>query len=202
MQAGSKLLGAQHQRGKSHILGAVSCAMLLSVNAGGGSTPAMAGTESLASAEQASRSMVKSTVQRFLKSWESNDSRTFAAMLSEKAEFAYPGDKLTKAEAVAMFEQYQSEKRDIRIYLWDQFFVSGDRFATAYQFAATDRKTGKRQAVGTGVTGMIRDGKIVLFKEYYDEEVAVRQYEGNLPLDEGKVSPWPASVWLRPETID
>jgi len=80
--------------------------------------------------------------------------------------------------------------------------MAGDRFATAYQFAATDRATGKRQAVGTGVTGIIENGKILLFKEYYDEEVAPRQYDEELPLDEGIVTPWPASIWLRPETID
>ena len=48
----------------------------------------------------------------------------------------------------------------------------------------------------------MQNGKIVLFKEYYDEEVATLQYAGKLPLDEGQVTPWPASVWLRPETVD
>ena len=145
---------------------------------------------------------VRSVVERFLKSWEGGDPAVFASLLHDDVEFAYPGDRLDKEELVAMFRAYQDEKQDIRIYLWDEFFVDGDRFALAYQFAATDRQTGKRQAVGTGVVGRMQAGKIVLFKEYYDEEVATLQYAGKLPLDEGQVTPWPASVWLRPETVD
>ena len=138
----------------------------------------------------------------FLKSWENGDIKTFSSLLHDDVVFAYPGNILNKEQLLETFRQYQSEKRDIKIYLWDVFLVDGDKFATAYQFAATDRRSGKRQAVGTGVTGVIKDRTIILFKEYYDEEVAVRQHRGELPLDEGTVSPWPASVWLRPETID
>ena len=116
--------------------------------------------------------------------------------------FAYPGDRLGKAETMAMFKEFQAEKRDIKIYFWDQLILDNNRFATSYQFAATDIQTGKRQAVGTGVVGELKDGKIILFKEYYDEEVAILQYDNQLPLDEGIVCPWPASVWLKPETID
>ena len=148
------------------------------------------------------RQQTRTLVERFLKCWESGDRQTFATLLHADVEFAYPGDRLGKSELLAVFEDYQRRKQDIRIYFWDEFFVDGDKFAFAYQFAATDRATGKRQAVGTGVVGRIEDGKIVLFKEYYDEQVAELQYQGKLPLDEGQVSPWPASVWLRPETID
>ncbi len=148
------------------------------------------------------RDATRELVQRFLKSWETNDADTFADLLHDEVEFAYPGDRLDKQSLLATFRAYQRDKENIRIYLWDRFFVDADRFATAYQFAATDRGTGLRQAVGTGVIGRVRDGKIVLFKEYYDEQVAIDQYAGRLPLDEGEVSPWPASVWLRPETID
>ena len=155
-----------------------------------------AGSTGLAHAE------AQKIVSDFLKSWENGDIRTFSSLLHDDATFAYPGNILNKEQLLETFRQYQSEKRDIKIYLWDVFLVDGDKFATAYQFAATDRRSGKRQAVGTGVTGVIKDKNIILFKEYYDEEVAVHQYQGELPLDEGIVSPWPASVWLRPETID
>ncbi len=148
------------------------------------------------------RDQTRTLVERFLKCWESGDRQTFATLLHADVEFAYPGDRLGKSELIAVFEDYQRRKQNIRIYFWDEFFIDGDKFAFAYQFAATDRATGKRQAVGTGVVGRIEDGKIVLFKEYYDEQVAELQYQGKLPLDEGQVSPWPASVWLRPETID
>lgn len=148
------------------------------------------------------KAAARKIVQNFLKCWETNDAQTFAALLHDQVLFAYPGGRLNKEQLVTMFREYHEEKRDIKIYFWDQFLTEGEQFASAYQFAATDRKTGKRQAVGTGIVGKIKDGKIILFKEYYDEEVAIQQYAGKLPLDEGEVSPWPASIWLRPETID
>ena len=151
---------------------------------------------------QTTKSDAKILVSHFLKCWETNDVNTFQSLLHEDVLFAYPGDRLDKAELVEMFSIYQDEKKDIKIYLWDTFIMEGDRFATAYQFAATDTKTDLRQAVGTGVVGRFQDGKIILFKEYYDEEVSTLQYEGKLPLNEGIVTPWPSSIWLRPETID
>lgn len=149
-----------------------------------------------------SRAEMREIVHGFLKAWEDGDAARIAALAHEDILFAYPGGRLDKAGLLETFERYQARKTDIRIYLWEHFLVDGERFASAYQFAATDRESGRRQAVGTGIAGRIADGKIVLLKEYYDEEVALRQYKGELPLDEGIVSPWPASVWLRPETID
>jgi ketosteroid isomerase-like protein len=148
------------------------------------------------------RDDARAVVQSLLTCWQSNDYATFASLLHDDVRFAYPGGRLDKSQLLALFRSYHQEKRDIRVYFWDHFFLSGERFFTAYQFAATDVKSGKRQAVGTGVAGEIKDGKIVLLKEYYDNEVAWHQYEGNLPLDEGTVMPWPARVWLRPDTID
>jgi ketosteroid isomerase-like protein len=148
------------------------------------------------------RDDARAVVQSLLTCWQSNDYATFASLLHDDVRFAYPGGRLDKSQLLALFRSYHQEKRDIRVYFWDHFFLSGERFFTAYQFAATDVKSGKRQAVGTGVAGEIKDGKIVLLKEYYDNEVAWHQYEGTLPLDEGTVMPWPARVWLRPDTID
>jgi ketosteroid isomerase-like protein len=148
------------------------------------------------------REHARKVVQTLLACWENNDSATFASLLDDDVRFAYPGGRLDKPQLIALFKSYHQEKTNIRIYFWDQFFLSGEKFFTAYQFAATDAKSGKRQAVGTGVAGELKDGKIVLLKEYYDNEVAWHQYEGTLPLDEGTVMPWPATIWLRPDTID
>lgn len=148
----------------------------------------------------------RTIVQTLLRCWQSNDYRTFASLLDEDVLFAYPGGRLNKSQLLDVFKSYHQEKRDIRVYFWEQFFVSGAKFFTAYQFAATDVKSGKRQAVGTGVAGEIRNGKVVLLKEYYDGEVALRQYDGTLPLDESIVmpfvTPWPARVWLRPDLVN
>lgn len=151
---------------------------------------------------QSQKTQMQEVIHQFLKCWEHNDLETFAGLLHDSLIFAYPGDRLNKQELRDLFIDYHNEKKDIKIYLWDVFLVEGNRFASAYQFAATDRMTNKRQAVGTGIVGEFREGKIILFKEYYDEDVSRLQYEGKLPLDEGVVTPWPSSIWLRPETID
>jgi ketosteroid isomerase-like protein len=139
---------------------------------------------------------------KFLKAWESGDADAFAACLHPDLVFKYPGGVLTRDELVATFKTYQTEKKDIKIYLADFFVSDGAKHFTAYQFAATDRATEKRFAVGTGVAGEIKDGLIVAFREYWDTNVPEQQKTGYLPLDEGTVLPWPSSVWLRFDTID
>jgi ketosteroid isomerase-like protein len=139
---------------------------------------------------------------KFLQAWQSGDADVFAACLHPDLVFKYPGGVLGKAELIQTFKTYQTEKQDIKIYFADFFVSEGARHYTAYQFAATDKATGKRFAVGTGVAGEIKDGLIVAFREYWDSEVAQRQKAGELPLDEGDVLPWPSSVWLRFDTID
>lgn len=148
------------------------------------------------------RGEAKALIQGFLSSWETGDAETFAASLHPDLVFAYPGGRLNRDEVIALFDSYQQEKTAIKIYFADYFITDGETHVTAYQFAATDRESEKRFAVGTGVVCRIADGKIVLFKEYWDSELAPRQQAGQLPLDEGIVTPWPASVLLRPDTID
>lgn len=70
--------------------------------------------------------------------------------------------------------------------------VDGSRFAAEYQFATTSCKNGKRTVGSTAVIGEVRDGKIVLLKEYTDGRVTRMQEAGELPLDEGdEPYPWP-----------
>jgi ketosteroid isomerase-like protein len=133
--------------------------------------------------------------------WQVNDSQTFAKAFADDAVFIYPGGKLTKPELLQMFTSYQKEKSKIRIYT-GRFVVDGDKFAFQYQFAATDNVTKKRQAVGTGVSVVIRNGQVVLWKEYYDESIAELQAAGKLPLDEGDTTPYPSSVRIKPELIN
>lgn len=144
----------------------------------------------------------RSLVHTFLNAWETGDEDRFSSSLHPDVIFAYPGGRLDKTALIRLYRKYREEKKDIRIYFWDNFVTEENRFATAYQFAATDRKSGLRQAVGTGIVGRVEEGRLILVKEYYDEDVAFKQYRGELPLDEGSVSPWPRSIWLRPETID
>jgi|GEM_PF-748144 len=153
-------------------------------------------------AQEPARDEARDLIQGFLKAWETGDAEAFAGLLHPEVVFAYPGGRLGYEELVAMFSAYQQEETDIRIYFGDLFITDGDRYVTAYQFAATDRETQLRFAVGTGLVCRFADGKIIQFKEYWDSELAGRQRSGELPLDEGTVTPWPASVWLRPDEID
>jgi len=153
-------------------------------------------------AARAAEPAAQALYSKFLKSWETGDAETFAACLHPDIVFKYPGGVLGRDQLVATFKSYHKEKKDIKIYLADFFVSDKAKHFTAYQFAATDRATGKRFAVGTGVAGEIKDGLIIAFREYWDAEVAQRQKAGELPLDEGDVLPWPSSIWLRFDTID
>lgn len=139
---------------------------------------------------------------KFIKCWETGDETAFSAALHPDLVFKYPGGVLNRDELIAVFKSYKIEKKDIKIYPADFFIQEGNKQFSAYQFAATDKATGKRFAVGTGMACELKDGLIIAYREYWDLEVAERQKAGELPLDEGKVLPWPASIWLRFDTID
>ena len=147
------------------------------------------------------RAQMEALVKDTLKTWETGDAEKFAAAFDDHALFAYPGDRLDKPQLVEMFKNYHRDKADIKIY-FGQFLVEGDQFALMYQFAATDRQSGVRQAVGSAATGKIENGKIILYKEYYDEHVAKRQAAKEIPLDEGHVTAYPYSLMLDPKLIN
>lgn len=153
-------------------------------------------------AETTDKAFAKSLMQRFLKCWETGDQVTFASLLHPDLVFAYPGGRLGRDALIKTFEDYQKQKKDIKIYFSETFVSNGQKHILPYQFAATDRVTAKRFAVGTGALCELRDGKIIAFREYWDTSVAEQQRAGTLPLDEGSVTPWPSSVWLRVETIN
>ena len=141
-------------------------------------------------------------IQTFLKCWESGDAATFASLLHPDLVFGYPGGRMGRDALVSLFSEYRRAKKDIKIYFGDVFISDGKKHCINYQFAATDRASGRRFAVGTGVMCELADGKIIGFREYWDTRIPEAQKQGELPLDEGVVTPWPASVWLRKETIN
>jgi ketosteroid isomerase-like protein len=147
------------------------------------------------------RAELVALVTKALKAWESRDAEAFMAAFSSDAIWAYPGGTLPREAFAGTFSGLLARKRDIKIYIGD-FIVQGDEFAVQYQFAATDQATGKRWAVGTGVRGTIRNGRIAVFKEYWDEHIPVAQVANELPLDEGQISPAPASVIMSGERIN
>lgn len=147
------------------------------------------------------RAELVALVTRTLKAWEARDAAIFTSAFTADAVWAYPGGSISRPAFDGTFKDLLARKRDIRIYVGD-FIVQGDEFAVQYQFAATDQATGKRWAVGTGVRGTIRDGRISVIKEYWDEHIPVGQLAGGLPLDEGQAFPAPASVIMTGERIN
>ena len=168
------------------LLAAVACVSLLRTAPAESPTPRVA---------------METLVKDMLKSWETGDAEKFASAFDDKAVFAYPGDRLDKPHLVEMFKNYHQDKTDIKIY-FGRFLVEDNRFAMTFQFAATDRKSGARQAVGTAASGRVENGKLVLYKEFYDEHVAKRQAAKEIPLDEGHVTAYPYSLMLDPKLIN
>ena len=148
------------------------------------------------------REQLVAFVTRVLQTWEQGDSAGFLAAFTDDAVFAYPGGRIGKAKLGALFADLHTRKRDVKVYV-GPFIVLGNEFALRYQFACTDRVTGRRQAVGTGVRGTLRDGKIVTFKEYWDGHIAPEQAEGKLPLDEGNpLFPIASGYMMTPDRVN
>jgi ketosteroid isomerase-like protein len=157
---------------------------------------ALAGALSLSVAHAAdpTRDQVVDTVVKFAKSWETGDLAQFVSTLDDHLLWANPGGTLDKQGAIAFFKQWKAEWKDTRIYP-TQFIVEGNRVLAEYQFCATNLATGKREAEGTAAIGEVRDGKLVVWKEYYDHTVGALQAEGKIPVDEGAASfPFPRAA--------
>ena len=137
------------------------------------------------------REFVEQLVSRSLKSWENEDRDEFAATSHPDLLFAFPRRRVGLAGAMEVFDFWTTNYEDTRVYIhW--ILVDGDRFAMEYQFATTNIHTGKRTNMGTVAIGRVREGRIILLKEYTDGRVAVLQEQGELPLEEGEEPfPWP-----------
>jgi ketosteroid isomerase-like protein len=149
---------------------------------------------SAAYAAAPSRDQVVATVTTFAKSWETGDLAAFESTLDDHLLWAHPGGALDKPGAIAFFKKWKTEWKNTRIYP-TQFVVEGNHILAEYQFCATNIATGKREAEGTAAIGEVRDGKLVVWKEYYDHTVGALQAEGTIPVDEGAESfPYPRAA--------
>lgn len=134
---------------------------------------------------------VRVIVATSLKSWENLEEGDFTSTAHPDLIFAYPGERTDYQGALRVYRMWREKFRNTRVYI-HQILVDGDRFAAEYQFATTNIASGKRSVMGTVAIGEIRDGKIILLKEYTDGSVDDLQKQGKLPLDEGEEPfPWP-----------
>ena len=137
------------------------------------------------------RDAVETLVRDSLMSWETGDEEQFTSTAHSDLLFAFPGERTDIRGALDVFRFWQEKFRDTKVYIhW--ILVDGNRFAVEYQFASTRIATGERSAMGTVAIGEVRDGKILLLKEYTDGRGSRMQERGELPLDEGREPfPWP-----------
>lgn len=137
------------------------------------------------------RAEIERLVRVSLQSWESGDEREFLDTAHPELIFAFPGTRTDAKGALEVFRHWRKHYEKTKVYVhWT--LVDGQRFTVEYQFAATQKKDGKRTASSTLAIGEVRDGRIALFKEYSDGRVTRMQLQDELPLDEGEEPyPWP-----------
>lgn len=84
--------------------------------------------------------------------------------------------------------------KDTEVYI-NQIIIDGDNVAVEWQFVSTKIETGKGSVVSDGIIGKVKDGKIILWKEYLDGRVKNLQASGELAMEEGEEpSPWPRKI--------
>lgn len=137
------------------------------------------------------REVVEALVHDHARAWMTGDTALVRRIVHEDALLAYPRRRVDRETWVRELAAFREQNVDTRIYV-HRIVVDGDAFAVEWQFATTDRATGDRTAVGDAIIGEVRDGRIVLWKEYLDGRVLALQRAGELPLDEGEEPfPWP-----------
>lgn len=133
----------------------------------------------------------KEVVYKHARAWESRDYQLFESILHDELVFAYPGRRMNINETLLEFIDYHKSFNDTRVYI-NKIIIDGEDLAVEWQFASTNRKTGNRTAVSDAIIGKVKDGKILVWKEYLDGRVSRLQASGNLSLEEGKEPfPWP-----------
>lgn len=145
--------------------------------------------------ETVDRLAIETLVENHAKAWEIYDEELFLSTIHDEIVFAYPGRRLNKEELIEDYRLFHESFTDTKIYI-HEIIIDGEDVAVEWQFATTRNETGKREAVSDGIIGKVRDGKIVVWKEYLDGRVTRMQARDALPLQEGE-EPFPSPGSLR-----
>lgn len=149
------------------------------------------GPERTERARSSDREVVEALVHDHARAWMTGDTTLMRRIVHEDALLAYPRRRVDRETWVRELAAFQEQNVDTRVYV-HRIVVDGHTFAVEWQFATTDRASGDRTAVGDAIIGEVRDGRIVLWKEYLDGRLFALQRAGELPLDEGEEPfPWP-----------
>ena len=137
------------------------------------------------------RALVEKLVRDQLNSWSLEDEELFLSTVHPEIVFAYPGKRLDKQGAPELFRYWSENYSNTRVY-FHKIIIDRDDFGVEYQFATTRDRDEARSASGTVATGTVKDGKLIVWKEYLDGRVSKLQMEGELPVDEhAEPFPWP-----------
>lgn len=135
-------------------------------------------------------------VQKMAEAWKTGDEELLDEILHEDAIFAYPGRRLNKEETLEDLRYFAENFIDTEVYIHN-VIVDDEMVAVEWQFASTLKETGNRQVVSDAIIGEIKDGQIIVWKEYLDGRVKTLQAEGQLYLEEGEEPfPWPNKTEL------
>lgn len=142
---------------------------------------------------------ITALVHEHAKAWETGDEALLNKVLHPDVVFAYPGRRLTKEQTLEDLRLFAGAYTDTKVYI-HKVIVNGNEVAVEWQFATTNKATGKREVVSDAVIAHVRDGKFDVWKEYLDGRVKGLQAEGKLELEEGKEPfPWPKKIEIRAE---
>lgn len=137
------------------------------------------------------REEVEALVHDHARAWMTGDTALLRRTVHEDALFAYPRRRVDSETWIEELASFHEQNVDTRVYV-HRVIVEDSTFAVEWQFATTERESGERTAVGDAIIGAVRDGRIVLWKEYLDGRLFALQRSGELPLDEGEEPfPWP-----------
>ncbi len=139
------------------------------------------------------RDSVERLVRQHAEAWETGDTALLRRIIHVDAVLAHPGLRTGRANWVRELDAFSRTHTDTRVYI-HELIVEDDSFAVEWQFASTERESGKRTAVSDAIVGRVRDGQIILWKEYLDGRVPGLQRTGELRLEEGEAPfPWPSA---------
>jgi len=140
--------------------------------------------------ESVHRGAVRALVENQARAWETGDVDLLQSTMHPDIVFAYPGRRLNFDETTADLEYFREQFEDTKVYIHD-VIVDDDHVAVQWQFAATEKESGKRTVVSDGIIGRVKDGKLIEWKEYLDGRVSRMRKAGALPLEEGE-EPFPS----------
>lgn len=115
-------------------------------------------------------------------------------------ESAYPFGRSNKKHDDEISQSLTLDQAsDHRTLTSKRYLFDGDWYAVQWIYGATTTKTGKRQTESTVAFGRVKDDKLVVWEEYFDDVVGELQFAGQLPLyqPDEEPFPWPAGAKIK-----